>query len=92
MKTKLIEPCTFDDANTYCKNSDGKYRLPTINELEEITLSCGIENASFWSSSEDSNGLVGTGAIVNGNFWKGDNDHETTGKGGNHHALLIELK
>ena len=57
MKTKLIEPCTFDDANTYYTNSDGKYRLPTINELEEIILSCGIENASFWSSSEDSNGL-----------------------------------
>jgi len=93
MKTKLIGPCTFDDANTYCTNSDGKYRLPTINELEEITLSYGIENTAFWSSTEDSEGLVWTGSIVNGNLWKGDDDHETSSKdGANHYALIIELK
>lgn len=91
MKSKLIGPCTFDEALKVCVESHGKYRLPDIHELETMAVESGIRNKSFWSTSEDSDGLVWIGSNVEGSFWKGDGDHETTSKSGLRYALLVCL-
>lgn len=92
MKTRLIGPCNFQDVSKYCTQCDFAYRLPSINELESILLKSGIEHTIFWSSTEEGEDLVWTGACVHGNFWKGDNDHDPTSKNAVHYALLIQLK
>ena len=91
MKTKLLGPCTYHEAEEFCTASSAEYRLPTITELENILIHNGIEFTTFWSYTEVSFSLVWTRAMVYGNFWKGDDDHETSFKEQTHYALIIQL-
>ena len=89
MKIISLDSCSFEEAIKFCSNYEGKLRLPTISELETLISKHGVPNEPYWSSSEDDE-MVWTGSLVNGHFWKGDEDHETTSKSNRFRALLIE--
>lgn len=91
MKAKIIGTYNWHDAADLCNRSQGEFRLPTITELETLIKKYGSMNTSFWSSSEDETDseLVWTGSLVNGTFWRGDSDHETTAKSNLIQTLVI---
>ncbi len=89
MKTKTIGIHTWHDAMKLCNDSNGEYRLPTISELNQMCEIIPIPQKSFWSCTEYDTELAWTGAVVEGQFWQGDNDHDPTSKNNEFHVLVI---